>query len=73
MIPGRYMGTMVLREDIPDAIHTPKLEGQHLSFIFDTVLGENVHRRHICNKCVTDGHDLFKLGVLLTWKVLTLY
>ena len=42
-------------EDIRDATHTPKREGRHLSLTFDTVLGGNVHQRHICNKCVADG------------------
>ena len=42
-------------EDIRDATHSPKREGQHLSLTFDTVLGGNVHQRHICNKCVADG------------------
>ena len=29
----------MLQEDIQDATHTPKWEGQHLSLMFNTVLG----------------------------------
>ena len=46
---------MFCHEDIQDATHTPKREGQHLSLTFGTVLGGNVHQWHICNKCVADG------------------
>ena len=42
-------------EDIRDATHTPKQEGQHLSLTFCTVLGGDVHKWHICNKCIADG------------------
>ena len=39
-------------EDIRDATHTPKQEGQHLSLIFGSVFSGNVHQQHIC---VADG------------------